>query len=38
MKINKNICNINNKIGEYFTRNYILNKRYCRVKSISLIF
>ena len=38
MKINKHICNIDKKIGEYFTRNYVLNKRYFSVKSIMLIF
>ncbi len=38
MKINKNIYNINYKIGEYFTRNYVLNKRYFSAKSIILIF
>ena len=32
MKINKNVWNINNKIWEYFTRNYVLNKSYFRVK------
>ena len=38
MKINKHVCNIDKKIGEYFTRNYVLNKRYFSVKSIMLIF
>ena len=38
MKINKQVCNIDKKIREYFTRNYILNKRYFCVKSIMLIF
>ncbi len=38
MKINKHVCNIDKKIGEYFTRKYILNKRYFNVKSIMLIF
>ena len=38
MKINKYVCNIDKKIGEYFTRNYVLNKRYFSVKSIMLIF
>ena len=38
MKINKHVCNIDKKIGEYFTRNYVLNKRYFSVKSIKLIF
>ena len=28
MKKNKYVCNIDKKIGEYFTRNYVLNKRY----------
>ena len=38
MKINKHVCNFDKKIGEYFTRNYVLNKRYFSVKSIILIF
>ena len=38
MKINKHVCNIDKKIGEYFTRNYVLNKTYFNVKSIMLIF
>ena len=38
MKINKHVCNIDKKIGEYFTRNYVLNKRYFSVKLIMLIF
>ena len=38
MKINKQVCNIDKKIREYFTRNYVLNKRYFCVKSIMLIF
>ena len=38
IKINKHVCNIDKKIGEYFTRNYVLNKRYFSVKSIILIF
>ncbi len=38
MKINKHVGNIDKKIGEYFTRNYVLNKRYFSVKSIMLIF
>ena len=38
MKINKYVCNIDKKIGEYFTRNYVLNKTYFNVKSIMLIF
>ncbi len=38
MKNNKHVCNIDKRIGEYFTRNYVLNKRYFRVKSIMLIF
>ena len=37
MKINKQVDNIDKKIGEYFTRNYVLNKRYFSVKSIMLI-
>ena len=38
MKINKHVCNIDKKIGEYFSRNYVLNKRYFSVKSNLLIF
>ena len=38
MKINKHVCNFDKKIGEYFTRNYVLNKTYFNVKSIMLIF
>ena len=38
MEKNKHVCNIDKKIGEYFTRNYVLNKRYFSVKSIMLIF
>ena len=34
MKINKHICNIDKKIGEYFTRNYVLNKRYFIVNQL----
>ncbi len=34
----KQICNIDKKIGEYYTRNYVLNKRYFNAKSIMLIF
>ena len=37
MKINKHVDNIDKKIGEYFTKNYVLNKRYFSVKSIMLI-
>ena len=37
-KINKHVCNTDKKIEEYFTRNYVLNKRYFSVKSIMLIF
>ena len=37
-KKNKYVYNIDKKIGEYFTRNYVLNKRYFSVKSIMLIF
>ena len=32
--INKHMGNINKKLNEYFRRNYIINKRYFRVKSI----
>ena len=38
MKKNKQICIIDKKIGEYYTKNYVLNKRYFNVKSIMLIF
>ena len=38
MKKNKQICIIDKKIGEYYTRNYVLNKRYFNVKSIMLMF
>ena len=38
MKINKHVGNIDKKIKEYFTINYVLNKRYFSVKSIMLIF
>ena len=38
IKINKHFNNIDKKIGEYFIRNYVLNKRYFSVKSIMLIF
>ena len=38
MKINSHIGIINKKLNEYFTRNYVLNKRYFNVKSIMLIF
>ena len=31
MKNNKHVCNIDKKIRENFTRNYVLNKRYFRV-------
>ena len=38
MKINSHIGIIDKKLNEYFTRNYVLNKRYFSVKSIMLIF
>ena len=38
MKINKYVCNIDKKIGEYFIKNYVLIKRYFNIKSILLIF
>ena len=38
LKIVKHIGNIDKKLNEYFTRNYVLNKRYFSVKSIMLIF
>jgi len=38
LQINKHVGNINKKLNEYFTRNYILNKRLFSVKSIMLIF
>ena len=34
MKINSHIDIINKKLSEYFTRNYVLNKRYFSVKFI----
>ena len=34
LKITKHIGNIDKKLNEYFTRNFILNKRYFSVKSI----
>ena len=38
MKINKYVCNIDKKLGEYFTKNYILINRYFNINSIMLIF
>ena len=38
LKIAKHIGNIDKKVNEYFSRNYILNKRYFSVKSIMQIF
>ena len=38
MKINSHIGIIDKKLSEYFTSNYVLNKRYFNVKSIMLIF
>ena len=38
MKINNHIGIIDKKLNEYFTRNYVLNKKYFNVKSIMLIF
>ena len=34
LKITKHIDNIDKKLNEYFSRNFILNKRYFSVKSI----
>ena len=36
LKITKHIGNIDKKLNEYFSRNYILNKRYFSVKSIMI--
>ena len=38
MKINSHIGIIDKKLSEYFTRKYVLNKRYFIFKSIILIF
>jgi len=38
LKIAKHIGNIDKKLNEYFSRNFILNKRYFSVKSIMQIF
>ena len=38
MNIQSHIGNIDKKLDEYFTKNYVLNKRYFSVKSIMLIF
>ena len=38
LKIVKHIGNIDKKLNEYFSRNFILNKRYFSVKSIMQIF
>ena len=38
LKITKHIGNIDKKLNEYFSRNFILNKRYFSVKSIMQIF
>ena len=32
------MCIIDKKLDEYFSRNYVLNKKYFNVKSIILIF
>jgi hypothetical protein len=38
LRITKHIGNIDKKLKEYFSRNFILNKRYFSVKSIMQIF
>ena len=38
LRITKHIGNIDKKLKEYFSRNFILNKRYFSVKSIIQIF
>ena len=38
MKINSHVEIIAKKLNEYFTRNYVLNKRYFTFKSIKLIY
>ena len=38
LRITKHIGNINKKLKEYFSRNFILNKRYFSDKSIIQIF
>ena len=38
LRITKHIGNIDKKLNEYFSRNFILNKRYFSVKSIMQIF
>ena len=38
LKITKHKGNIDKKLNEYFSRNFILNKRYFSVKSIMQIF
>ena len=38
LKITKHIGNIDKKLNEYFSRNFILNKRYFIVKYIMQIF
>ena len=38
LNIRKHIGNIDKKLNEYFSRNYILNKRYFSVKSIENIW
>ena len=38
LRITKDIGNIDEKLKEYFRRNFILNKRYFNLKSIMQIF
>ena len=38
LRITKHIGNIDKKLKEYFSRNFILNKRYFSAKSIMKIF
>ena len=38
MEINYHVGIIDKILSEYFTKNYVLNKRYFSVKSFKLIF
>jgi len=38
MEINYHVDIIDKKLSEYFTRNYVLNKRYLSVRLIILIY
>ena len=38
MKINYHVGIIDKILSEYFTKNYVLNKRYFSAKSFKLIF